>query len=209
MTLLENGHLSEEAIELYSMERLDETLMEAFEEHLLLCTACQDRLEEADQFVHAYRVVATRPDPVPEKPARWAWLAAAFTGWRPLYAMGGALAAAALVIALMPRGAQAPAVERNIELQAIRGGAPAVLAAASPVRLNLTLDIMGLPEADPLRIAIANESGVEQWSSAAPRPAGEKLNVKPGAAFAPGSYWVRIYAPDNTLLREYGLELKK
>ena len=219
MTLLENGHLSEDAIELYSMARLDETLMEAFEEHLLLCEACQNRLEETDQFIHAYRTVAaraeteaaavSRPDPAPAQSSRWAWLTGAFTGWRPLYAMGGALAAAALVIALVPRGPQGALIERSIELQAVRGSAPAVLSAPAASRLNLTLDITGLPAADPLRVAVARESGGDEWSTTVERPASEKISVKPNSAFGPGLYWIRIYGPDNALLREYGLELKK
>lgn len=217
MAVLEDGHLTEDAIEQYSMAKLEGAELEEVEEHLLLCAECQDRVAEADQFIHAFRAASARMAEERAQEAkvvtpakdRWGRLRAAFSGWRPAYAMGGALAAALLVVWFAPRGVQVPAPESAIELQAIRGSGTAVMTAPADSRLNLTLDLMGLPEGDPLRVAIAEEAGADQWTATLKRPEGEKLNVRTEKPFEPGLYWVRIYAPDNTLLREYGLELKR
>lgn len=217
MAALEDGHLTEDAIEQYSMAKLEGAELEELEEHLLLCAECQDRVAEADQFIQAFRAASARMAEESAQKAevefaaedRWGRLRAAFAGWRPVYAMGGALAAALLVAWFAPRGVHAPAVESAIELQAVRGSGAAVVTAPAGSRLNLTLDLMGLPEGDPLRVAITEEAGADQWTATLKRPEGEKLNLKPEKRLEPGLYWVRIYAPDNTLLREYGLELKR
>jgi anti-sigma factor RsiW len=52
-------HPSEETIERYTMGRLTEPELECFEEHLLHCADCQDRVAEADRFVPVIREALT------------------------------------------------------------------------------------------------------------------------------------------------------
>jgi anti-sigma factor RsiW len=60
MELQVGSHLAEAELEEYSMGRLPEARMEAFEEHLLACDACQDRLLEMESFVNAIRSVSPK-----------------------------------------------------------------------------------------------------------------------------------------------------
>jgi len=46
-------HIGKSDIEQYSMGELPETSLARFEEHLLVCFSCQDRLLEMDAYVNA------------------------------------------------------------------------------------------------------------------------------------------------------------
>jgi len=61
------AHAGEDELEQYAMGVLDETAAGSLEEHLLLCTGCQKRLAELDEFLKAIRNPATGPIPVPGK----------------------------------------------------------------------------------------------------------------------------------------------
>ena len=45
-----NSHVSAQMIELYSLGRLADELVPSFEEHLLICSKCQEALHEEDGF---------------------------------------------------------------------------------------------------------------------------------------------------------------
>jgi len=51
---------SDELIELYTLGCLTRTEAAAFEEHFLVCAACQERLKASDDFVVAARLVGIR-----------------------------------------------------------------------------------------------------------------------------------------------------
>src|SRR5579862_3968004 len=53
-------HLLEPELEAYSMGTLSEDRMDVFEEHLLACGECQDRLLEMESFVNAVRSVSPK-----------------------------------------------------------------------------------------------------------------------------------------------------
>lgn len=53
----QNGHITEDILEAYSLGRLPETEVAPIEEHLLVCAACQDRLQATDLFVATIRHV--------------------------------------------------------------------------------------------------------------------------------------------------------
>ena len=49
-------HIPEEDLELYAIGReFPEGLLAIIEEHLLICEACQDRLQDLDRYVAAMR----------------------------------------------------------------------------------------------------------------------------------------------------------
>src|SRR5258708_6381611 len=60
MQLQLGRHLEESQLEQYSMGNLPEERAEPFEEHLLACEVCQDRLLEMDAYVNAVRSVSPR-----------------------------------------------------------------------------------------------------------------------------------------------------
>jgi len=49
------NHMTDELLELYSLDRLSGADLERIEEHLLVCPECQERLKDTDAFVKAMR----------------------------------------------------------------------------------------------------------------------------------------------------------
>ena len=45
--------------ELYSMNRLTPLAAEMFEEHLLICSPCVDRVEQAQEYITVFRAAVT------------------------------------------------------------------------------------------------------------------------------------------------------
>ena len=107
-------HLAEDTLEMYSMGRLSETETEHVEEHLLICTVCQDRLTETDQFVHAIRSAARELEKEPAGPW-WSRCTKAFLDSNAGLGSGGMRGIALFVF--IPRQTQTAVVD----LQAMRG----------------------------------------------------------------------------------------
>ncbi|MEP7365788.1 MAG: hypothetical protein ABI972_21245 [Acidobacteriota bacterium] len=129
----------------------------------------------------------------------------------PVYALGGAAVAAALLIAVLPHGSAPIPGSVAIELNAVRGTVPVVVAAPDGARLNLSLDLTGLPPANRLKLEIAGASGQVLWTGTEPRPTADKLTLEPPIHPHAGLYWVRVYdaAGEQSLLREFGLRIRQ
>jgi hypothetical protein len=54
-------HIAEDSLEQYAMGAVPEPEVAPLEEHLLICAACQDRLQAADDYVAAMRAAAKAP----------------------------------------------------------------------------------------------------------------------------------------------------
>jgi predicted anti-sigma-YlaC factor YlaD len=54
------SHISKEALEQYAMETLFGLEVKPVEEHLLTCSACREKLQEADEYVAAMRSAARK-----------------------------------------------------------------------------------------------------------------------------------------------------
>jgi hypothetical protein len=80
--------------------------------------------------------------------------------------------------------------------------------AHAPARqnLDLTLEAADLPPTGAYRIEIANVIGKSVWGGPLTSREG-KLTVSVPARLDAGIYWVRLYAKDEELLREFGLRL--
>lgn len=60
-------HIPDEILDDFAMDMLSETECACWEEHLLICAHCQDRLEEADEYISVMKSAAeaiSRPGPV-------------------------------------------------------------------------------------------------------------------------------------------------
>jgi len=57
------GHPSDDAIELYALGRLPEESVARLEEHLLVCTRCQDALRKEDAFAQGIRSLKSNSTP--------------------------------------------------------------------------------------------------------------------------------------------------
>jgi len=219
MELMEQGHLTEEAIEAYALGRMADPEAESLEEHILLCAGCQDRLQQMDEFVSAFKVAAVRmekensqaPGEIPFVSGVRRALSKYWQAWTPVYALGGAVAAAALLIAVFPRDPGPLPGSVAIELNAVRGAVPVVVAAPHGARLSLVLDLTGMPPAPQLKVEMAGASGQVLWTGNEPRPATDKLTVNPPVHPNAGLYWVRIYdaGGEQLLLREFGLRIRE
>jgi anti-sigma factor RsiW len=185
-------HLAEDTLEMYSLGRLSETEIENVEEHLLVCTACQDRLTETDQFVHAIQSAAKELELQPKAEAWWKKL---FLAPAPVWA-----AAACAVVALfvfIPRQTQTAVVD----LQAMRGPEAPVEAPANAA-LTLKLSLKGLENPGPLQVQIAASNG--QIVAIAPAERSQDVAIAHANKLPAGTYWVRLYS-GTEILREYGL----
>ena len=54
-----NHHIPEEILEEFAMQMLGEVDSARWEEHMLICTACQDRVAEADEYIRTVKAAAS------------------------------------------------------------------------------------------------------------------------------------------------------
>jgi hypothetical protein len=180
------------------MGAMSEGAIAPFEEHLLICQACQSRLAQADAYVSAMRLAAAR---LRTKPAKLAlpWLR--FPRLVPALAgMAVAIVAAGLWLNRPDLGAAHPFA---VDLAATRGAAIEAKAPAGRWLL-LRLDLANLPASSGYRLEMVDRSGQRVWQATVPGQ-GSKADFKvPGTR--PGVYFVRVYGSSGELLREYGFE---
>lgn len=204
-------HASDDRLEEYCLGRVPAVELEDFENHLLICQECQERLEETDVYVRTMRRAIEALGRGPAVHVSWwnRW----FTPLRwpkPVFACAG-LGALFLLWSIGPmveggRMAQPVAVA----LEATRGGADG-LRVHAPERtpLDLTLDLTGVAALPGYQVKIVDANGAPVMESAA-RPVSGKLALRAPGRLRRGTYWVRLYdrAEGGASLREYGLELE-
>ncbi len=200
-------HLLEPELEAYSMGTLSEDRMDEFEEHLLVCDGCQDRLLEMDSFVNSMRSVS--PKVRAAKRPFWA-VAADLFKW-PRAAVFVPVAATVMVhVLLLPRVAAPPerAQMAALTLHASRGmQGPAAAQAPAGKPLSLTVELTELAAFPSYRLAIVGSMGAPVWESEA-FPESRKLTVAMTNGLPAGQYYVRLSAPSGELLREFSLAVK-
>jgi hypothetical protein len=193
-------HMDDEIIEQYSMRTMPEDAIAPFEEHLLICEACQHRLEQADVYVPAMRQAAARLRTEPVKRG-FPWL-----GFPRLVPAMAGLAVLTVAAGLwLGRPGMGEANPFAVELAATRGAAIEATAPAGR-GLLLRLDLANLPASPQYRVEMVDRFGHPVWQTSVPAR-GSKADFKvPGTQ--PGVYFVRVYRPSGELLREYGLEVQ-
>jgi hypothetical protein len=55
-----SSHPDDRIVEAYALNRLEEPLLTAYEDHLLMCEECQKRLQQMDEYVDAMRRAARK-----------------------------------------------------------------------------------------------------------------------------------------------------
>jgi anti-sigma factor RsiW len=194
-----NCHMDEEEFERYSMGAMPEGATAPFEEHLLICESCQQRLAQTDVYVAAMRYASARFRSETVKP-RLPWLR--FPRLVPALAgLAVAIVAAGLWLGRLDVGVAHPFA---VDLAATRGSAIEATAPAGRWLL-LRLDLSNLPASPAYRMEMVDRSGNRVWQATVPAR-GSKADFKvPGTQ--PGVYFVRLYRPPGELLREYGFEV--
>jgi hypothetical protein len=221
-------HPTEELLEEYGFGRVREPALAALEEHLLVCSLCQTRLEELDEYAALLKAVLSRREggnqasPAPSRPwssRPWSsrpWLAP------PRIPGAAALLLAALLVILVSTTiawhAQPVPPAATVQLAALRGGESGGLSQAPSDRpLDLTVDSANLPPAPAYRLELVNQSGRKIWSGQAALT-GTRLWAHVASGLPPGVYWIRLYSSpiytsqnqtaQNQLLREFGMRLE-
>lgn len=197
-------HPSEDARESYAFHRLSEEETARFEEHLLLCDTCQNALEETDQFILLVKAAAA--DSAPQVASR------------PILPLGalkavvwggslGVLILATLVISWRPEPsiASAPA---PVTLASLRGSDGASMAHAPSRRpFVLAIEAADISPTGAYGIEIVSAAGKPVWKGSL-TSSNMNLSAVVPARLEPGMYWVRLYARESELLREFGLKLE-
>jgi len=198
-----NGHASDECLEQYALGSLEEPLLGEIEEHLLLCSRCQEHLKEIDTFRAAMRSAAARLER--EEEARkgfWTQVSAALTFQRLGWTM--ALGAVA-VIGLSLRVWMSPSESSRplaLFLETSRGSEVRHAPARRP--LELSLDLTALASYPSYQVETVDAMGRVQAQVTAQASEG-KAGASLAQGLRPGTYFVRLYSPSHELLREYGL----
>jgi len=196
------AHASEETLEAYSQGTLSEAEVASFEEHLLVCPHCQDRLAETDAFIRAMQEAARGLQAASAGAGLLAKLRPPNRMWFALLA-GLAVALSVLGWWNLRREGGAPPVA--VAVQSLRGGEglPGVLA-PSGRPLLLRLDLTGAPESNGYELEVVNAQG-----RAVQRATLRRTGASPEVGLnklEPGQYWIRLYGqPRRELLREFGL----
>ncbi len=200
----------DELLERYALGRLSEPECASLEEHLLLCTSCQVRLDQTDEYVAAVRgAFATLPRArqASAKALRSARFLRTLVTSRPvqLY-LGAAIVAVSLFVAIVYDGGISDI--SHATLVSVRSGDG--IAHAKPARrLVLDLDAALLPERPGYLLQVVDHSGREIWSGDVAIDA-PVFRVTLDRRFSPGRYWLRLYGKPATaddILREYGLDI--
>jgi hypothetical protein len=182
-------HMQEDEVERYCMRQMSEAESAGFEEHLLTCEECRNRVLEIDHYLGAMYNAGTEIRNASRRPLVWSWT----------MAVASALALVLVAIFLI-QPAQSPEFQ-EARLYAMRGAAlgPKV-SAQSP--LVLVPDLTGLPEYSSYGLQLVDAVGkqVAAGQVSASNPS-MKVNRVPS-----GVYFVRLLSPEGQLLREYGLE---
>ena len=197
------SHLDESDLEQYSMGKLLGERLESFEEHLLACESCQDRLLEMEAYVNAVRSVS--PKLRQSNRARWrerffrprpTWVAA--------FAMGVVLLGLGRVWLVAPRSPTDFAAVFLYASRGIEGLAIAKAPAGKP--LAFIIDLTELPPLPSYRIEIVNSQGQPVWQVTAGAHEGRIAPTLTNGLSA-GQYYLRLYTTAGKLLREFGLRI--
>jgi hypothetical protein len=197
-----NFHGTDDQFEGYLLGRMSDLEIPVFEEHLILCSVCRERLDSTEHFVLGIReALETVPANSASRGSDWfAWLR------RPAFLTSFAVAALAAVAALVigvPSGRTKFAPVATLQLTTLRGDIPV----SAPAR-ELDLTLSDAPrQGGPFRVEVVDATGQSLWKGVSGTgPAG--VQVKALQRFGPGQYFVRLYAASGQLLHEYGFRIR-
>lgn len=197
------AHPEDETLELYALGRLDEPELGEIEEHILICARCQERLDEATEYVALMREASRN---IAQAPVQEAWWKRLFQlDWLPAPALAGALAVLLAVLVWQPWRGTTPGEWQRVELATMRGDTAGAVAMEG-FGLDLRLDGRGLALAGATAQIVAADGAV---IGEFPAPAsGEKVTLRYAAGLRAGQYFVRLRVGGETV-REYALTVKK
>ena len=203
MQLRKGDHASDEALEQYATHSLPEGALAEIEEHLLVCSQCQQQLEEIDAYVSAMRGAAKGLDQEDEsRKTYWTRVSRILTFRK----FGWAMAVAALVLGAVALriSTKRPVAPFALVLETSRGSG--MQHAPAGRKLELSLNTLGLPSFSSYELEIVDDSARVQYQSHMTAQQSAVRATLP-AGLRRGTYFVRLYSPARELLREYGLQI--
>ena len=207
MAKVQDGHPTEEMFEKYSLGHLSASECEPFENHLLICSECQDHLAAIDAEIAGLKEVckAAATAPASRSPrGLFAWL---FAAPKPVWA--AAAAALALAIALpVYHQAAAPRGETEVTITTSRGAAPATASTRAGASLKLNVEIQGVALEGTCRVDIVDSNGRTEWTGPGGAANG-RVTASVAEGLRAGQHWVRVFNRSGQLLRESPLELTR
>ncbi len=207
MAKVQHGHPAEEIFEKYSLGHLSASECEPFENHLLICSECQDHLAVIDAEIAEMKLVCKAAATAPaSRRARevFAWL---FATPKPMWA--AAAAALALAIALpVYRETTSPRGETEVTIMTSRGAEPVSASARAGSSLKLNVEIQGVALEGTCRVGIVDGNGHTMWTGQGAAGNG-RVVATVAEPLRAGQYWVRIFNASGQLLRESPLELTR
>lgn len=201
-----NFHGTDDQWEEYALGRLPDSDVSLLEQHLMVCAACQEKLNRIEAFALGMR------DALASEPLGYERAAAPRVDWfgwqslsifrRPAFSMAFGFIALVVLVAVLSNG-RTVAPSASLQLTAMRGEMPFT----NPAR-EFDLTLSDAPrDGGPFRIEVVNAMGVSMWSGlAASTPAG--VQVKLMHRLIPGDYFVRLYTGSGNLLHEYGFRIR-
>jgi hypothetical protein len=191
-------HLHEDAFEDYVFERLAEPQLCEFEEHLLICEACQEQLARTDEYIRVMKA-GTSVYAQGENDKVLAMALRPSRGDKRLH--WSAAAAAILLLSCMTALLSSRNVAGDtqmVKLEAYRGeGGSATVPVSAGRPLDLRIDMKGLPQATGYRVEVVDLRGHRVWFGGTPAHLSKGL--------AAGDYWVRLATETGEPLREFAL----
>lgn len=195
------GHPEDLVLESYCMNKLDGDPLDHFEEHLLICAECQDRVTATDSFLRGMRSALAAPIPVasasPWDLRQW------FKMPVPVWATA-AVAAAGIVGVVTIQKLNPDPAPLAIALSAVRGASMPTAKAGSP--LDLDLDVRDLAPSPKNAVQIVSSDGNEVWSGSGSPVQNGHVHAIVKSRLSPGQYYVRIADPAGAH-REYALRV--
>lgn len=198
-------HIDDELLDQYALGILSQERLAGVEEHLLICGACQSRLDASDEFAMLFRETAVQPDVRSQPGWRVFWNHRMFGNRGP--ASWTVAAAAAFSILLLVAGPfrKPPTAQSTVFMQSLRStDAPAQVTAGRPALLVFDIPAAG---GNDYEARFVNPVGIEILAA--------KVSSKDGRLVVlvdrlpAGSYWVRVFRTDNREpIAEYGLRAK-
>jgi len=179
------------------MGRLAEPELAEFEEHLLTCESCQDRLAHEDRIRQGVRDGGA----VLQQPRAVIWWQFPRLAWATGLVAAGLAVFAGIEWQSLHHSTAPPAV---ILLQTTRGTENPSLAAPADRPLTVMLDLTDLQQFSKYKLQIVNAAGHPVFEcNTAPR--NNRLQATITHGLAAGAYFVRVHTPARELLREYAL----
>jgi hypothetical protein len=208
--MMVDRHPSDELLEQYALGALPDTAAEGIEEHLLICSDCQDRLRQTDDFVQAARRAADELHANPPDAWQETWQFLRYRSQRPLALAAATTAMVSILLVAEPWRGHSGGPAAVVLLDAHRNGnAPAAGVVEADRPLALELDLSSLRPAGSYRVNVVGARG-DTVVAASCRPEAGKAKVSIPNGLPPGTYWVRLQSPaDNQeLWRENALKVR-